>query len=368
MTKKEKQDIQLVKTDYDDFKDLSFFLAQQQKAEAMLREVEEFKKSFVMSKMVSIDDWIAERPLYNLSFFNGIEFAYYFREDGTTGAFIRVCPDDFEHFVFAKEYGHEPNYHVKDAVKKFTSKKRKILKDFWHLMRRTRFQFDTDGEYVYVEDYTNKVHTYHAILPSKVKVEEEKSLFIVNDWQEYVNTEKLSSYLNHCYINYMYDTYDPTCEKKLKCFKIHQNDICPNVIYYDKIYAEMRRRFTEPIELIEDLYRKHYILSSLKYANENTESKFYTHPKNKNCVIWEGRPRWVSNNLDKVQITTNKERTKIICDFDDEIDYAEWQWPSDRPRYNEKRHCRLTYAAKNNELIDYEVKIKKNKYQNRNRY
>ena len=39
MTKKEKQDIQLVKTDYDDFKDLSFFLAQQQKAEAMLKEV-----------------------------------------------------------------------------------------------------------------------------------------------------------------------------------------------------------------------------------------------------------------------------------------------------------------------------------------
>ena len=44
MTQKEKNSISLVKTDYDDFKDLSFFLEQQRKAEAMLREVEDFKK------------------------------------------------------------------------------------------------------------------------------------------------------------------------------------------------------------------------------------------------------------------------------------------------------------------------------------
>ena len=80
----------------------------------------------------------------------------------------------------------------------------------------------------------------------------------------------------------MYDNCDSTCEKKIKCFGIHQDDKCSDVIYYDKIYAEMRRRFTEPIELIEDLYRKHYILSSLKYADETTESKFYMHPNNKN--------------------------------------------------------------------------------------
>ena len=355
MTNKEKQNIQLVKTDYDDFKDLSFFLAQQQKAEAMLKEVEEFKKSFVMSKMVSIDDCIAERPLYNLSFFNDVEFVYYFRDNGSPGVYINV-------------YGHEPNYYVKDVVKKFTSKKRKILKDFWYLMRKTNFKFDTDGEYVYVLDYDNKVRTYKSVLPSKVKIEEEKSLFIINNWKEYINTDVLESYLKNCHLDDLYDTYDPTCEKKLKCFRVRQNNRCLNLINYDKIYAEMRRRFIEPIELIEDLYRKHYILSSIKYADEVTESKFHTWPKNKNCVIWDGRPRWVSNNLDKVQITTNKERTKIICDFDDEIDYAEWQWPSDGPRYNEKRHCRLTYAAKNNELVNYEVEIKKNKYQNRNRY
>jgi hypothetical protein len=62
MTPKEKKNISLVKTDYDDFKDLSFFLDQQAKAEAMLREVEEFKKSFVMSKMISMGEWVQKNP------------------------------------------------------------------------------------------------------------------------------------------------------------------------------------------------------------------------------------------------------------------------------------------------------------------
>lgn len=51
------KNIQLVKTDYDDFKTMRFFIDQQQKAEAMLKEVEEFKSSFIQSKLVSYEDW-----------------------------------------------------------------------------------------------------------------------------------------------------------------------------------------------------------------------------------------------------------------------------------------------------------------------
>lgn len=61
-----------MKTDYDDFKDLSFFLDQQTKAEAMLREVEEFKKSFVMSKMISVGDWVQKNPTKAVDIFCGV--------------------------------------------------------------------------------------------------------------------------------------------------------------------------------------------------------------------------------------------------------------------------------------------------------
>ena len=54
---KKYKNIQLVKTDYDDFKTMRFFIDQEQKAEAMLKEVAEFKQSFIQSKLVSYNDW-----------------------------------------------------------------------------------------------------------------------------------------------------------------------------------------------------------------------------------------------------------------------------------------------------------------------
>ena len=57
---KKYKNIQLVKTDYDDFKTMRFFIDQEQKAEAMLKEVAEFKQSFIQSKLVSYNDWYKE--------------------------------------------------------------------------------------------------------------------------------------------------------------------------------------------------------------------------------------------------------------------------------------------------------------------
>ena len=57
MAKEKYNNIQLVKTDYDDFKTMRFFIDQERKAEAMLKEVAEFKQSFIQSKLVSYEDW-----------------------------------------------------------------------------------------------------------------------------------------------------------------------------------------------------------------------------------------------------------------------------------------------------------------------
>ena len=50
----------LIKTDYDNFRDMRFFVEQQRKAQAMLREVEEFTHSFLDSKLMSVEDVMSD--------------------------------------------------------------------------------------------------------------------------------------------------------------------------------------------------------------------------------------------------------------------------------------------------------------------
>lgn len=54
--KEEYKDIDLVKTDYDNFKNLSFFINQYKKAQEMIKEVGEFYQSFLLSKLVPMKD------------------------------------------------------------------------------------------------------------------------------------------------------------------------------------------------------------------------------------------------------------------------------------------------------------------------
>ena len=70
-------------------------------------------------------------------------------------------------------------------------------------------------------------------------------------------------------------------------------------------------------------------------------------------MLWIGQPRFVSNNIDKVKITTSDDRKKIICEFEDEESYKRFNF--DSYRISETRTCELTYSAKNNELTSYKV-------------
>lgn len=53
---KKYENIDLVKTDYDNFKNLAFFINQYKKAQEMIREVEDFYQSFLQSKLLSAEE------------------------------------------------------------------------------------------------------------------------------------------------------------------------------------------------------------------------------------------------------------------------------------------------------------------------
>lgn len=65
--KKEYQDITLLKTDYDNFKNLKFFIEQHKKATKMLEEVDEFYDSFIKSKILTIKQLMKNNfPIINV--------------------------------------------------------------------------------------------------------------------------------------------------------------------------------------------------------------------------------------------------------------------------------------------------------------
>jgi hypothetical protein len=74
---KQNKNIQLVKTDYDNFRDMTFFIKQQKKANEMLREVHDFQKSFILSKFISFREFVEQNPEYGLKLFGSPRLTYY---------------------------------------------------------------------------------------------------------------------------------------------------------------------------------------------------------------------------------------------------------------------------------------------------
>lgn len=84
----------LVKTDYDNFKDMRFFVEQQRKAQEMMREVDEFTHSFLDSKLMSVEDVMSDYHNW-LTFSPGQKMERIFK------AYIEaLC----EYPLFVKEY------------------------------------------------------------------------------------------------------------------------------------------------------------------------------------------------------------------------------------------------------------------------
>ena len=368
MTEKEKNSISLVKTDYDDFKDLSFFLEQQRKAEAMLREVEDFKKSFVMSKMVSMAEWVKENPTAELEFFDLPHLSVIFLKDGTPVIYIygrlKYQGQGFEWFAANSEspyYDHPTHYAGKKIAEKLPKSQKKTLNDFHdYLYYSSGVYYSIQDKCMYIQKYDSKFRK-----TENVRVEDEETLYITRNVEDYLKpgalkailaTEKQSGYDSYNgYSSVPYDNYDKVYDVK-------------KLVNVEKVNKEMYRRFQAQFDLIRDLYCKNPSIP-LKFIKRDECGRHYDFNENENnCVMWKGRPHWVSANPDKVSITTSKDRTKIICEFEDKTEYATYSWPTDGPRKVETRTCQLTYSAKNNELENYKVSYSSYEYQPKRHY
>ena len=93
-TENSKRVPRLVQTDYDNFKNLKFFQTQYLKAQEMLREVNDFNQSFLKSKLLSVDEVIADD-------YNWLLFQPGIRMFNSTSAYIATLADN--HF-FVSDY------------------------------------------------------------------------------------------------------------------------------------------------------------------------------------------------------------------------------------------------------------------------
>lgn len=331
----------LIKTDYDNFRDMRFFLRQQKKAESMLCEVEEFKKSFVMSKMINMRDWVFEHPTEAISIFSvpmlNVYYSEHLKVDGIT-AYIN------SNAVYLNEFN--PKYFAKIYLKELSEKKKNIIWAFYESLKNIQYDF-----------YKKQIFRYTSI-EDAMPVDESDSTLIVKDWKKYIVPEEVIRIEDDYFMGVMTGKCDDgkKYEWGFQCDIANRSN---NIILREKVYDTLKERFELPLRIINEVFCIHPEIP-FRYLSYTSGGEHFHCDTEKNCVIWEGRPHWVSNNLDKVRITTNKDETKIICTFEDNADYKELY--SRNTWIKETRTCELTYSADNNELIDYSVKYNSNKY------
>ena len=331
----------LVKTDYDNFRDMRFFLRQQKKAESMLREVEEFKQSFVISKMINMRDWVFEHPTEAISIFSvpmlNVFYSEHLKVDGIT-AYINADA------MYLNEFN--PKHFAKTYLKELSDKKKNIIWTFYENLKNIRF------------DVYKRQIVKCGPGEDVVSVDENDSTLIVRDWKKYIVPEEVIK-IEH---DYFMGVMTGKCDDGRKYDWGFQYDIANrsnNVVLREKVYDTLRERFEIPLRIIDEVFCIHPEIP-FRYLSYASGGEHFNCNGGSNCVLWNGRPHWVSNNLDKVRITTNDDETKIICTFEDTADHEEMY--SRNTWIKETRTCELTYSADNNELIDYSVKHNSNKY------
>jgi hypothetical protein len=255
----------------------------------------------------------------------------------------------------AKEWEQDnclDSYYLKED--NYPKSKQKVLGQFFKDCHRCIQQTGTGlGEWINIGPKDKK----EELVPF---TDDSQSLFIL-DWRKYTKPEVVKKIEDDYALRLKSSKLD--VDKMSYYYEIKDSS---KILFNDKIIAAIEERFATPISYIRDLYGAHpYIqLNELSWWESGRHFRFDT--SENNCVIWEGRPRWVSNNLDDVKITTSDDRKKIYCTFEDETIYKEQNYFDYRTQ--EERSCVLTYSADNNELVNYKVFSSKTKLCDRRYY
>lgn len=372
----QKKITKLVKTDYDNFKNLSFFLEQQRMAEEMLKDVEEFKKSFVLSKMTSLLDFFKENPLYELKFFAEPQLVIWFTDERdiiggyiklNTGNFISYFNRNGKKGVYWEDY-YDKNINFGDVYDKLPARHKTILKKFYEAIHEYNHLYVSNDKKLY---YTKSSRQFSEN-KEKVYVDESNTLFIIDNWKDYVNVEELEKSLKKNNVSteryhHSRDDYDEYYVNGKRVYRglvgnIYNRTSGWTLFKYKELYDYMENvRFREATDLLKSIYTKRPEDMALNWCEHNFE-RFRPDIKGNCFVIHENKPVWVTNHPKDVKITTNKNRTVIKCEFNNKIEFREYMFPSDGPVTVMTRNVTLTYAAEDNELKNVNVYCNKSKY------
>lgn len=351
MTKK--QNINLVKTDYDNFRDMAFFIKQQKKANEMLREVEEFKQSFLDSKMISYTEFIQKNPLYTMNLFGGIKEIIIFKpskeSNEITKAFIKINKGNHRFFWDTMFLGMSPSiqssslhYLPDNAVKQGRLSKEQIC-----AVNRLYF-----AEYADIDiDYTTGRLT-KEIHHKKSEVNEKDTLWIIDDSIQFINKDFIKQDLKK---EYSHDVKYRYIRESSNYFAVYYNlnnfgIKYPSDIIIDEtaVISYMENRFKDACDIIKSLYTE-----TPEKTAKLTYDKAYGNPEEKHCVIWKGEPMFISSKkYVKAEISDDEKTVSFWFDRDriSGTEYNEYikhrSWVPER--------IKLTYDVKTNELINIE--------------
>ena len=353
---KPNKDIQLVKTDYDDFKDLTFFIKQQKKANEMLREVRDFQKSFILSKFISFREFVEQNPTYGLDLFDDTLWITYYQElpDKMPRDFTEVFHNpDFNSYgclyvpvrlpiVYSKE---ERVFGYETRQVEMTDEEERILNDFY-------FSIFNHFQLPHATRSSHKIWYYK---PSKgwnyetLEQYPENKTTLILDCRKYITDKDLNYYIFEYYNGQRVRDYRFVVDEK---FSTDNN-------YWDILYEcqdIIRHRFSEALDVYTQLYMRDTEENVLRMWNEDFGS-----PNEKRIIVWNGEPKFVSVHPDNYTAVVSDDEQSITFGFEHGASFnihgethnlhRQRSWtgcvcPPDK--------CWLTYSTKNNELINYQ--------------
>ena len=331
----------LVKTDYDNFKDMRFFVEQQRKAQEMMREVEDFQRSFIMSKFISMKDYVRENPMYGYNVFRTFSFRYYENEKSEPVGVIEARYSELP--IYRRKGKFEKTLNISSYHKPIyvdmTLEEEKLLDNLYFALYGQIEINCVDNKLFSTSKYVNKNEKFdyydeHA----KSVISLNRTPFIIDGWEQFVDMKAVKQYIKK----------NPNAlQNFIKGWKlIWPTKDCDDWQGYRYIKDEegaravLEERFKDAIALHKKFY----------YADVEGTAKRkccgWCTPEDKCYILWEGMPRFVSPTPEKYESIINNDNTITFT----------FKYQSDENDYNQVYlyETKLTYSIDNNELLKYE--------------
>lgn len=353
---KQSKDMKLVKTDYDNFRDMTFFIKQQKKANEMLREVHDFQKSFILSKFISFREFVEQNPTYGLKLFDDKLRLTYYEQSHRYDCFDLPGQSDSKNIINygylyvvpvlpviyrRTEYLPHNLYSVYGQPNEKTVKPMHMTRDEESILDEFYFSIYTYFNMPHASETERKLkYCVSSFSGCKYIERPEEKTNIITDWKSYIDLDKLNAYMKEQHYD-VTETWRFIHYKECHFLAKDKTSVqkCHNIIY---------NRFKDAIEIYTRLYKE-----DLDGRMERLWDKGYVSPDDKNFIVWEGQPKFISIRPDNYEAEVSPDESSISFKFElaQTIDRREKMFS----HYGFlPRLCKLTYSTKNNELINYQ--------------